>query len=230
MSDEQKECHIELASFADLARMACSYHEHPRRVYSHMLDGVRIASTTLNLANTLAVMYAPMPKDGRYISYSIDAGRESCGVTDAVSNTAARNAPVIRLKSGITHLEVADKHADNIPDVFRPVELADMGSLARLTYDPDFPDEPDLTLYAVPVDGSWVLGYLVLYEMDVSYYGFYHVRCDAEPDKPFLRYRHDSAQEPELTDTIEHGSLYMPIVKIKHPNPIFGFGPKTQQT
>lgn len=256
MSEEPAECHIGLESFEDLARLACSYQAHPRRIFSFVMDdggdgsgsdadvggedgnggngignnssgnnggGTRVAATVFNLANTLVVMYAPLPKDGRYVSYAIDGGRERTDVVDAASNSASY-APIIHVNSEpcLTHME-ADPPADDIPDVLHPIELADMGSLARLTYDPDFPDEPDPVIYAVPVGGLWAMGYVVSYDMEESHYVFYHVMRDAKPDKPFLRYGHDRAQEPELSDRIEHGYVYMPIVTVRDQHPIFGF-------
>lgn len=259
MSEEPVECHIALESFEDLARLACSYQAHPRRIFSFVRDGgsgsgggrddadgsgngvggngvggngnggsgggggTRVAATALNLANTLVVMYAPLPKDGRYISYAIDGGKERAGVVDAASN-AASYAPIIHVNSEpcLTHMEFGPP-ADDMPDVFHPIELADLGSLARLTYDPDFPDDPDPVIYAVPVGGLWALGYVAAYDMEESHYVFYHVMRDAKPDKPFLRYGHDRAQEPELSDRIEHGYVYMPIVTVRDQHPIFGF-------
>ncbi len=263
MSEEPAECHIPLESFEDLARLACSYQAHPRRIFSFVRDdggdaggndadaggeegsggngignnssgdgggnnsgsgeGTRVAATVFNLANTLVVMYAPLPKDGRYVSYVIDGGRERADVVDAASNSASY-APIIHVNSEpcLTHME-ADPPADDIPDVLHPIELADLGSLARLTYDPDFPDEPDPVIYAVPVGGLWALGYVVAYDMEESHYVFYHVMRDAKPDKPFLRYGHDRAQKPELSDRIEHGYVYMPIVTVRDQHPIFGF-------
>lgn len=218
---KQGECHIELESFADLARLACSYTSRPKRVYSFMLGDDRVASTILTMANTVAVLYAPLPKDGGYISYKIDAGKEYYDVVDTASSTTS-SAPIIHLMSNITLLDVA-KSSDEIPDTFDPVELRDVGSLARLTYDPDFPEDSDLTLYAIPVDGAWVLGRPLLFGMDELYHAFYHVRVDSEPASPFLRYGHDRIQAPVFTDSIaEHGYLYMPIIKLKSAHPIFG--------
>lgn len=227
MSDEeiiQKECHIGLAGFEDLARLACAHDARPRRVYSFVLDGRRVASIILTLADTLVVLHAPLPKDGGYVSYRIDAGREYCDVTDTASSRAANAAPIIHLKSSITRLGAAGS-PDEIPNVFDPVELCDMGSLARLIYDPDFPDEPDLALYAVPVDDAWILGRPMMFGLDRLYHAFYYVRLAEEPSMPFLGYGHDSVQEPRFADRVaDHGSVYMPIVKLKDAHPIFGLG------
>ena len=71
MSITQNECFVELSCFDDLARYACAFQEYPKRVYSQELDGSRIISSSLTLANTLLIFYAQMPKSGRYISISI---------------------------------------------------------------------------------------------------------------------------------------------------------------
>lgn len=224
---KQKECYIELASFEDLTRMACA--QHPKRIYSFDLDGICVAAITMNLGNTHAVMYAPLPKNedgGRYISYKIDdVKKESCKITDTISNGSV-SAPIIYLKSNITYLESATSR-DEIPDVFNPIELKDIGSLARLTYDPEVPDESELTLYAMPVnDTSWAIGHWMMIDMDESYHLFYYIMSDAEPTMPFLRYKHESKQEPEFTDKMEHGYMYMPVIKFKELHPIFGFDVK----
>ncbi len=79
----QSECFIELSSFDDLARYACAFREYPRRVYSQEFDGSRIISSSLTLANTLLIFYAKMPKSGRYISYQVNAGKETCEIVES---------------------------------------------------------------------------------------------------------------------------------------------------
>ena len=268
---EQRECRVELGSFEDLARLACAYRPHPRRMYSFVIDSdckadkdtvqhnndktpadkIRVASILMNLTNTIVVLYAPLPPSigpgnlGKYVSYMINGTKESCKVSDRISNGSS-SAPLVHLDSGITSLKIAES-AGEIPDVFSPVRLEDLGSLARLTYDPDYPDEPELTLYAIPMpcvssssssssdvdagikpthDGNckWALGYMMMYEMDESHCVFYYVMCEKGPEMPFLRYKHDEDREPEFVEKIEHGYVYMPIIKLKRPHPIFGFG------
>lgn len=108
-------------------------------------------------------------------------------------------------------------------DVFHPIRLEDIGSLARLTYDPEFPEEPNLALYLVPHQDSWVLGYLTSLDMDEVYYQFNYVELDSEPMKSFVKYQGHLGKEPEFSDSFEHGYSYLPIIKIKSMHPIFGF-------
>jgi len=181
MSITQNECYVELSSFDDLARFACALQEYPKRVYSQELDGSRIISSSLTLANTLLIFYAPMPKSGRYVSYQVNSGKEICDIVES-TKTNSNYAPIIHMESKISSLPVQSK---KISDQFHPIQVKDLGSLARLTYDPEFPDEQNLTLYALPYNKSWVMGYITSLEMDEVYYNFNYVELDSEPTKTF---------------------------------------------
>ena len=97
MSITQNEYHVELSSFDDLARLACALQEYPKRVYSQELDGTRIISSSLTLANTLLIFYTPMPKSGRYVSYRVDSGKEICDIVES-TKTNSNYAPIIHMK------------------------------------------------------------------------------------------------------------------------------------
>ena len=215
----QNECYVELSSFNDLARFACSFREYPKRVFSQEHNGKRILSSSITLGNTLVVFYSSMPKDGRYISYQVSSGNEICDVVDSTKDIS-HYAPIIHAESKISPLSEKTK---DIPDQFHPIQLKDLGSLARLTYDPEFPDESDLTLYAVPHKNSWVLGYVTSLEMDEFYYNFNYVELDSEPVKNFMKYQGNQGQNPVFVDSFDHGFSYFPIIKIKEDHSLFGF-------
>ena len=218
MSITQNEYYVELSSFDDLARLACALQEYPKRVYSQELDGTRIISSSLTLANTLLIFYTPMLKSGRYVSYRVDSGKEICDIVES-TKTNSNYAPIIHMESKISSLPVQSK---KISDQFHPIQVKDLGSLARLTYDPEFPDEQNLTLYALPHNKSWVMGYITSLEMDEVYYNFNYVKLDSEPTKHFVKYRGNQGQDPEFSDNFDHGYSYLPIVKIKSEHSIFG--------
>jgi hypothetical protein len=219
MDLSQNECLIELSGFDDLARYACAFREYPQRVFSHEYDGSRVISSSLTLANTLLIFYTSMPKLGRYISYQINSGKEICNIVDSTKNIS-HYAPVIHMESEISSLPVK---STEISDQFHPISVQDLGSLARLTYNPEFPDEQNLTLYALPRKKSWVLGYITSLDMDEVYYNFNYVNLDSEPDKHFVKYQGNHGLDPEFSNSFEHGFSYLPIIKIKRENPIFGF-------
>ncbi len=220
MSVTQNEYFIELASFSDLARYACALQEYPKRVYSHQFNNSRIISSTLTLANTLLVFYTTLPKFGRYVSYRITAKKEICDIVDS-TKSIANYAPIIHMESGISPLLPAK--SDKIADKFYPLKVKDLGSLARLTYDHEFPEEHNLTLYAFPYDDSWILGYITSLDMDEVYYNFNYIELSSEPAKNFLKYQGNQGKDPEFLDDFANGYSYLPIIKIKDEHSIFGF-------
>jgi hypothetical protein len=215
----QHEYFIELSNFNDLARYVCAFQEYPKRVYTQELDGSRIISSSQTLANTLLIFYTRMPKLGRYVSYQVTLGKEVCEIVESTKNIS-HFAPIIHMESKISSLSAKSK---KISDQFNPIQVQDLGSLARLTYDPEFPDEQNLTLYTFPSKKSWILGYITSLEMDEVYYNFNYVKLDSEPTKHFMKYRGNHGQEPEFSDDFDHGYSYFPIIKIKNEHPIFGF-------
>ncbi|HJJ22130.1 MAG TPA: hypothetical protein OQH54_00210 [Nitrosopumilus sp.] len=219
MTITQNECFVELSSFDDLARYACAFREYPQRVYSQEFDGARIISTSLTLANTLLILYTQMPKSGRYISYQVNAGKEICDIVESTKDIS-NYAPIVHMESKISSLSVKN---EKISDQFHPIQVKDLGSLARLTYNPEFPDEQNLTLYALPHKNSWVVGYLTSLEMDEVIYNFNYVKLDSEPAKHFMKYRGSQGQDPEFSNNFDHGFSYLPIIKIKNEHSIFGF-------
>lgn len=218
MSVTQNEYYVELSSFDDLARFVCALQEYPKRVYSQELDGARIISSSLTLANTLLIFYTQISKSGRYVSYQVDSGKEICDIVES-TKINSNYAPIIHMESKISSLPVKSKE---IPDQFHPIQVKDLGSLSRLTYDPEFPDEQNLTLFALPHNKSWVLGYITSLEMDEVYYNFNYVELGSEPTKHFVKYRGNQGQDPEFSDNFDHGYSYLPIVKIKSEHSIFG--------
>ena len=218
MSVTQNECFVELSSFNDLARFACALQEYPKRVYSQELDDLRVISSSITLANTLLIFYSPMPKSGRYVSYQVNSGKEICDVVDSTKINSIY-APIVHMDSEISSLPTKSK---KITDQFHPIKVKDLGSLARLTYDPEFPDEQNLTLYALPHKNSWVIGYVTSLEMDEVYYNFNYVELDSEPTKHFVKYQGNQGQDPEFSDNFDHGFSYLPIIKIKNEHSIFG--------
>ena len=214
----ENQCFIELSSFNDLARFVCAFREYPLRVYSHEFNGTRILSSGLTLANTLLLFYTPMTKSGQYISYNATGGKEYCDIVESTKNISTY-APIIHLESEFSPFST---ETEKVSDKFHPIKVKDLGSLARLTYDPEFPDDVNLTLYATPHKNSWAIGYLTSLAMDDIFYQFNYVELDSEPMKPFIKYQSRDGKEPKFSDTFEHGFSYLSIIKIKNEHPIFG--------
>lgn len=214
----QSQTFVELDSFIDLARYVCSFREYPLRAYTHLLEGKEVISTGLTLANSLVFFYTKPPKTGKYISYSFSDGKESANIVDNTKSISTY-APIIHLDSKISPLAILGKE---IQEKFHSIKLKDLGSLARLTYDPLVPDEPNLALYLVPVGARWVLGYITSLEMNDPLYIFNYVELESIPTKSFLKYPGAEGKEPEFSNTFDHGIPFFPIIKIKENHPIFG--------
>ncbi len=209
---------VEVDDFACFARYVCAIRENPLRVYSHNLNGKMVLSSRRILSNSLLSFYTLATKSGRYVSYSAKGGKEEC---DIVNSTKAFSsyAPIIHLSSLPSSFNI---HPKKIEDKFKPIHVEDLGSLARLTYDPELPDEPDLTLFVFPYKQKWVIGYITKIDLEDVIYFFNYAVLDEEPSKPFLKYSLQETKEPIFTDKFQHGYSYLPIIKLKKGHEIFG--------
>jgi len=210
---------VETASFSDFARYVCAFREYPLRVYSYKLNGKIVLSSRRILSNSIFSFYTTPPKTGRYISYSEEGGKERFAIINS-TKTFAKYAPIIHLVSLPSNLTINPKQ---IKDKFKPIEVADLGSLARLTYNPEFPDEPDVTLFLFPHKKKWVIGYVTSIDFEDTVYFFNYVKLDKEPTKPFLHYSLQDDEDPIFTDSFRHGYRYLPVIKLKRYYKIFGF-------
>lgn len=209
---------VETADFDSFARFVCALKENPLRVYSHDLNKKKVLSSRRVLANSLFSIYTVAPNNGRYISYNVKNGKEECSVVSS-TKSFSQYAPIVHLSELPATLIINPK---KIEDKFTPIKVEDLGSLARLTYDPELPDEPDLTLFMFPQKTKWIIGYITSLNLEDTLYFFNHVTLDKEPTKPFLQYSTNDDKTPIFTDKFEHGLSYLPVVKLKEHHPIFG--------
>ena len=207
---------VEVASFLDFARFVCAFREYPLRVYAHKLRGKMVLSSRLVLSNSILAFYTNY-EHGRYVEYDPKGGKETARVVDSIQLTS-HHAPIIHLDS----LPFPIKSYKKISDKFKTSKVLDLGNLARLTYDPEWPDEPKVTLLCFPRGRRWIVGYMSIIEFDESVYCFYYVELDKKPDKPFIKYSGHKGIAAQFTDIFQHGFLYLPVVKLKKEHPIFG--------
>ena len=209
---------VETASFSDFVRYVCAFREYPLRVYSSKLNGKLVLSSRRILSNSLFSFYVPTPKTGKYISYYEEKGKERFSVINS-TKAYAKYAPIINLVSIPSNFTINPKR---IKDKFIPIEIADLDSLARLTYDPELPDEPDMTLFLFPHKKKWVIGYITSIDFDDVVYFFNYVKLDKEPTKPFLQYSLQNDRDSIFTDSFQHDYRYLPVIKLKRRHKIFG--------
>lgn len=208
---------IEIADFASFARYAC-HRENSLRIYCHDLNKEKVFSSRQILSSSLLSFYVPAPKKGRYISYSVKGGREEYYIADS-TKTVSNYAPIIHLASLPSSISVNPK---KLKDKFKPIQIENLDSLARLTYDPELPEESERNLFAFPHKQKWVIGYLTSVDLENIEFFFNYVVEDKEPSKPFLQYSYQETKDPIFTDKFQHGYTYLPIVKLKNEHRIFG--------
>jgi hypothetical protein len=209
---------VETADFESFARYVCARRENPLRVYSHNLNQKKVFSSRKILSNSLFSIYTVSSKTGRYISYNPKSGKEECGVVNS-TKSFSQYAPIINLHSLPSTFVINPK---KIVDKFTPIQVEDLDSLARLTYDPELPDESDLTLFMFPKKNKWIIGYITSLDLEDALYFFNYVILDKEPAKPFLQYSTNDKKPSVFTDKFQHGLTYLPIVKLKDCHSIFG--------
>jgi hypothetical protein len=209
---------VETADFGSFARYVCALKENPLRVYSHDLNKKRVLSSRKVLSKSLFSIYTNAPKSGRYISYNVKGGKEEASVVSS-TKSFAQYSPIVHLSSLPSTFVINPK---KINEKFISVHVEDLGSLARLTYDPESPDELDLTLFMFPQKTKWIIGYITSLDLEDILYFFNYVILDKEPSKPFLQYSTNDDKTPVFTDKFQHGLSYLPVVKLKDAHPIFG--------
>jgi hypothetical protein len=208
---------VQTASFLDFARLVCAFREYPLRVYSFTYKGKKIFSSRKILPNSLLHFYTDATKEGRYISYDPQAGKEIANIVNSTT-TVTNYAPIIE----IDILPFPIKQSKKIKDKFKTIKVHDLGDLARLTYNPELPEEVEPTLYSFPYKNKWVIGYITEIGLDEPVHCFNYHELDNEPKPAFLKYTGHAGMPTAFDDKFQHGYHYFPVVKLKESHPIFG--------
>jgi hypothetical protein len=103
-----------------------------------------VLASRLVLSNSILAFYTDYEK-GRYIKYDPKGGKETARVVNSIDSTS-NYAPIIHLES----LPFPTTSPKRITNKFKTSKVLDLGNLARLTYDPELPDDPKVTLLCFP--------------------------------------------------------------------------------
>ena len=207
---------VKTTSFLDFARYVCAFREYPLRVYAHKLKGKMILSCRLVLSNSIISFYTDYQK-GRYLEYNPKNGKDTAKMVDSIQSNSIF-APVIQLDS----LPFTGLNPKKISNKLKISKVLDLDNLARLTYDPEWPDDQKITFLCFQNKKKWIVGYVTTIELDETINCFYYVEVDSEPEKPFIKYSGHRGYSTEFTDTFQHGFPYFPVVKLMDSHPIFG--------
>ena len=208
---------VKTASFLDFARLVCAFREYPLRVYLLKYKGKAIFSSRKILSNSILHFYTDAIKDGRYISYNSQGGKEIADIVNSTT-TVSNYAPIVEIDT----LPFPIKQTKRIKDKSKTIKIHELGDLASLTYNPEFPEEIEPTLYAFPYKKKWVVGYITAIELVDTVYCFNYHELNAEPKLPFIKYSGHEGKPTDFSSKFEHGYHYFPVVKLKQSHPIFG--------
>jgi len=135
-------------------------------------------------------------------------------MVDSTIDTSKMYSPIVKIKSLPQSLKPSP---ENKTAKYQPIELDDLGSLAKLSY--GFEEAP-FPLFAFPFKGQWFLGVFLNFNEDGDSF-FCYVVLNEEPIKPFLKHTTTNGSEPILVDyTSEHGYSNIKKVKLYETHPL----------
>lgn len=216
--------YVEVESVLDFSRLACALERIPRVTFLHEHGGRTVLSAQVDaLHDTPIIYYAPLEegedKGGSYLSYALRDGREESGMSESAGDASSTYSPIVRVRSLPASLGPDSSGAGG--EMYHPVVLEDMASLARLSY--AFEDSP-FPLFAFPREGGWLVGMFMTFSDDGASY-FCHVRSGEGPAGPFLRFSTgDGASPPSFVGAPdEHGYNYAKVIRLRGAHPLVDY-------
>ena len=210
--------YIQVNSPLEFTRLVCALERAPRVSFLHEHRGTKVLSVQMDLLKESPVIYyTPIENFNHYLSYGFKSGKEESLMVESTIDNSRMYSPIVKIKSLPQSLKPS---SDNNSEKYQPIELDDLGSLAKLSY--GFEDAP-FPLFAFPFQGRWLLGVFLTFNEDGDSY-FCYVVLKEEPIKPFLKHSTTNGSEPILVDnTSEHGYSYIKIVKLHDTHPLVNY-------
>ena len=210
--------YIQVRSPLEFTRLVCALERAPRVSFLHEHKGKKVLSVQMDLLKESPVIYySPVENFSHYISYGFKSGKEESLMVESTLDTSKMYSPIVKIKSLPQSLKPS---AENNTAKYQPIELDDLGSLAKLSY--GFEEAP-FPLFAFPFKGQWFLGVFLNFNEDGDSF-FCYVVLNEEPVKPFLKHTATNSSEPILVDnTSEHGYSYIKIVKLHETRPLVNY-------
>ena len=218
MEDHEKlPKYIQVDSMREFSRLVCALERIPRVSFLHEYNGEKVISVQMDLLKERPIMYyAPLKVQGGYLSYGFSGGREDHSVVDSMNDNSRIYSPIIKIKM----LPKCLKAGNGIGEMYNPIELEDLASLAKLSY--GFEDAP-FPLFLFPNGKRWLIGVFMMLSEEGSAY-FCHVVLDAEPEGSFLKYATSNGTAPSfVSDPGEHGYSYIKVIKLKYAHPLVDY-------
>ena len=211
--------YIQVRSPLEFTRLVCALERAPRVSFLHEHKGKKVLSVQMDLLKESPVIYyTPVENFSHYLCYGFRSGKEESVMVESTIDASKMYSPIVKIKSLPRSLQPSP---ENNTAKYQPIELDDLGSLAKLSY--GFEEAP-FPLFAFPHMERWFLGVFLNFNEEGPSY-FCHVTLDTEPTKPFLKYVTTKDSEPEFVEhTGDHGYSYIKIIKLKEAHPMVDYG------
>ena len=210
--------YIQVRSPLEFTRLVCALEGAPRVSFLHEHKGAKVLSVQMDLLKESPVIYyTPVENFSHYLCYGFRSGKEESVMVESTLDASKMYSPIVKIKSLPRSLQPSP---ENNTAKYQPIELDDVGSLAKLSY--GFEEAP-FPLFAFPVKEKWFLGVFLNFNEDGDSF-FCYVVLKEEPVKPFLKHTTTNSSEPILVDnTGEHGYSYIKIVKLRETHPLVNY-------
>ena len=153
--------YIQVRSPLEFTRVVFALERAPRVSFLHEHKGAKVLSVQMDLLKESPVIYyTPVENFSHYISYGFRSGKEESLMVESTLDTSKMYSPIVKIKSLPQSLKPS---AENNTAKYQPIELDDLGSLAKLSY--GFEEAP-FPLFAFPFKGQWFLGVFLNFNED----------------------------------------------------------------
>ena len=210
--------YIQVRSPLEFTRLVCALERAPRVSFLHEHQGKKVLSVQMDLLKESPVIYyTPVENFSHYLCYGFRSGKEESVMVESTLDASRMYSPIVKIKSLPRSLQPSP---ENNTAKYQPIELDDLGSIAKLSY--GFEEAP-FPLFAFPFKETWFLGVFLNFNEDGDSF-FCYVVLNEEPVKPFLKHTTTNGSEPILVDnTSEHGYSYIKIVKLRETHPLVNY-------
>ena len=210
--------YIQVRSPLEFTRLVCALERAPRVSFLHEHQGKKVLSVQMDLLKESPVIYyTPVENFSHYLCYGFRSGKEESVMVESTLDASRMYSPIVKIKSLPRSLQPSP---ENNTAKYQPIELDDLGSIAKLSY--GFEEAP-FPLFAFPFKEKWFLGVFLNFNEDGDSF-FCYVVLNEEPVKPFLKHTTTNSSEPILVDnTGEHGYSYIKIVKLRETHPLVNY-------
>ena len=116
----------------EFTRLVCALERAPRVSFLHEHKGAKVLSVQMDfLKESPVIYYTPVENFSHYLCYGFRSGKEEAVMVESTLDASKMYSPIVKIKSLPRSLQPSP---ENNTAKFQPIELDDLGSLAKLSY------------------------------------------------------------------------------------------------